>query len=148
MRKASVMLSIALCAASPLVLAQSDGTSADSSPPAVAATVRMQSADATAERTPSTPRSAFGRVMALLTQVLQEAGTRPAGSDAGSARAAFADAGVIVTVTPIDGRSAFAPPAPADEATPASAADADAATDAPTGTGAQLAVQAEGDGAG
>lgn len=120
MRKALLMLAIAACATSPLALAQDIDAAGD---------MQTQSAD---NASAGKPKSAFGRVMSLLTHALQEA-------SAGNAPDLSA-AGVTVTVTPITGRSTFAAHDDDDGTTPA-AADAVAAGAAPAAASTPLAVQ-------
>lgn len=119
MRKAFLMLAIAACATSPLALAQDIDAAGD---------MQTQSAD---NASAGKPKSAFGRVMSLLTHALQEA-------SAGNAPDLSA-AGVTVTVTPITGRSTFA--AHDDDGTTPAAADAVAAGAAPAAASTPLAVQ-------
>lgn len=151
MRKACLMLAIATCASS-LALAQTRDTSADRPSIADATTVQTQAADAPTDRasTPKMPQSAFGQVMAVLTHLLQEAATKQAmGAQPGTdlPGSPSDNSALTITVTPIAGQTTFAPIERDDKAMPASV-DADAAVDAQSGKSAQLAVQAEKDGAG
>ncbi|MCI4568457.1 hypothetical protein [Lysobacter sp. CFH 32150] len=154
MRKAFLMLAIATCAASPLALAQSRDISTDSPSTAVATPVQTQAAEATSERaiTPKKPKSAFGQVMAVLTHLLQEAATKQATGaqpDTSLPGTPSDHSALTITVTPIAGQTTFTPVENTadNEAIPASV-DADAAVGVPAGKNAQLAVQAEEDGAG
>lgn len=153
MRKACFMLAIATCASS-LALAQTRDTSADRPSIADATTVQAQSADATTDRagTPTMPRSAFGQVMAVLTHLLQEAaikqttGTQP---DVRHSDLPSDNSALTITVTPIAGQTTFTPvESTADNEVIPASVHADAAAGVPAGKNAQLAVQAEKDGAG
>lgn len=99
MHNASLLTSLALCAVAPLALAQRIDASADAA--STVATETQGDAVSASPRTP--PKSAFGRVMGLMTQLLQEASTRPANTDAPSLITSFENAGVSVRVTPVDG---------------------------------------------
>lgn len=153
MRKACFMLAIATCASS-FALAQTRDTPADRPSIADATTVQTQAADAPTDRagTPKMPQSAFGQVMAVLTHLLQEAATKQTTGTQPNARHSDLpsdNSALTITVTPIAGQTTFTPVKRSadNEAIPASM-DADAAAGVPAGKNAQLAVQAEKDGAG
>lgn len=102
MRQASLLpaltLALALCAVAPLAFAQSAETTSTRAP----ATAATDIAADPAGDPPRTQKSAFGRVMGLMTQLLQEASTRPADADAPGLITSFENAGIDVRVTPVD----------------------------------------------
>ena len=127
MRKALLMLALAACATSPLALAQDTGDDGA----AAARTTAADTPSPDATELTGKPKSAFGRVMSLLTHALQQASTGKA-LDMGAA-------GVTVTVTPVTGRATLA--ADADNAPAPPSADAVATGVAPAAARAPLAVQ-------
>ena len=141
--KAYLSLAIAICMTSPIASAQTQDAAASS-------TAHAPSQTTGAERTaaPQTPSSAFGKVMAVLTDLLQEAATRQAGGvarDAGPSLPADNSA-LTITVTPVEGRTTFTVSDGGKD--PTAPVDGDPATDVQIDIErAQLAVQGE-DGAG
>jgi len=145
-RKASLVLAIAACAASSLSLAQSRDPAADVAAPAAAS---QGSADAGDNGT-ARDKSGFGQVMSMLTTLLQEAAAKQANSGSSDASLPLSSeqSAVTITVTPVAGRSSFfvdkprrGQPAPANATPPARVAAKDVGVHAAQGT--QMAMQAE-----
>lgn len=101
MRKASLLPALVLGAMAPLAFAQSAGMSGDVSADAPATPLADIPADTIDDPSRTPRKSAFGRVMGLMTQLLQEAGTRPADPDAPGLITSFENAGITVRVTPV-----------------------------------------------
>ena len=145
MRKASLVLAIAACAASSLSLAQQPDPSADSATPSAGATATVESGDN--ETLPE--KSGFGQVMSMLTGLLQEAAARQATRGSSDASLPQSDqSAVTISVTPVAGRSTFYVDKPqrsrshrANATPPARVAATN--IEAPAAKGAQVAMQAE-----
>lgn len=140
MRKAYLLLAVAICIAPASALAQARDSSARSA--AVATAVHPQATDASADRPAGQKKSAFGQVMNVLTSLLQEAAARQSGAqpDTNLADMASENSAVTITVTPSEGRTTFTVDDTGEETT-APVVD-DIATDVQI-DGAQLAVQGE-----
>lgn len=137
MRKASIVVAIAACAASSMALAQQREQVAGTAAPAV------QSADA--GESVNRGKSGFGQVMSVLTTLLQDAARKEATGAPSTAAELLAaeESAVAIKVTPVAGSSTFF----VDKAstTPRSARGAATPVAATAGHGSQVAVQAVAD---
>ena len=109
MRKASVLLAIAACAASSLSLAQQHRDQrADIASPAAKASTEAASTEAD-DNGAVRAKSGFGQVMSVLTGLLQEAAARQAAGASSKASPLLSSdqSAVAITVTPVAGRTTF-----------------------------------------
>ncbi len=144
MRKASIVLTIAACASSPLSLAQHSDPASAVATPAVA-TASAPADDDGGEH----QKSGFGQVMSVLTGLLQDAAGKEKSAGASSSMAqtlSSEESAVTITVTPVAGRSTFYVDKPRHG--PANATSSTqavvATTDAAAADAASVAMQAEG----
>ena len=146
MSKAVVVFALATCIAAPASMAQHRDPSAPQPVIAAAAPAAIQDDAATAVAT-GKPRSGFGQVMRMLTDLLQEAARKQAsatGNDA-SLSATAGNSAVNISVTPVAGRSGFyAPKSRSGKVVPPVSSAAAMHSDAPSRGEPELAVQAGG----
>ena len=144
MRKASIVLAIAACVASPLSLAQQR----DPAPATAEATTRTSADQGGGER----KQSGFGQVMSVLTGLLQDAaGKESTGtSTTASQTLSSEESAVVITVTPVEGRSTFfvgrpsdGKPRPVAGSATSSTRVAVATTEASATDAARVAMQAD-----
>lgn len=133
MRKASIVLAIAACAASSMAPAQHRAQPTGMSTPA--------GVDASATESTTRAKSGFGQVMSVLTTLLQDAATKEAaGTSSTAADLLSAEASAVsISVTPVAGSSTFFVNNPSSGIGSARRATTPVAA---SGQGAQMAVQA------
>lgn len=134
MRKASIVLAIAACAASSMAPAQQPQQARGVGSPA---STHAETTDA-ADR----GKSGFGQVMSVLTTLLQDAANKEASGTATTAaeRLSADESAVSISVTPVTGSSTFFVAKPSRGQRPARRATTPVA--GATDQGAQVAVQA------